>query len=84
MSTNVTDWLQALELPQRSVRFQVRVRTRGQMPLVTVPATDTATLVPLQLSMPVGGSNTMGAPHATSLFVTWGGQMRTTETSSKK
>src|SRR5947207_444635 len=61
-STRVTVWLQELVLPQRSVKSQVRVMTRGQR-LVVVLAMVTVTFVPLQASKAVGGSNVQGEPH---------------------
>ena len=50
VSTIVTVWLQVPVLPHKSVSVQVRVRTEGHEPFVTVPAMATVTLVPLQVS----------------------------------
>src|SRR5262245_39970130 len=83
VSRKLIVWLQLFELPQRSVRVQVRVMDFGQT-FVTVEATVTVTLLPLQASAPTGGSNVKGEPHATVLLVTWDGQRATTDTSSKK
>ena len=56
VSAKVTDWLHILVFPHASVASQVRVMTCGQTPFVTVLRTVMLTLVPLQLSVAVGGS----------------------------
>ena len=61
-----TVWLQFVALPHRSVSVQVRTALIGQRVLVTVLATETVTLLPLQRSTPIGaGSKFQGAPQAT-------------------
>src|SRR5436190_19873880 len=49
VSTRVTDWLQFVRLPQRSVTFQMRVATWGQVPFVIVLAIVITTFVPLHV-----------------------------------
>jgi len=74
VSTTDTIWLQVLVLPQASVANQVRVMTRGQIPLVTVLSTVSVTFAPLQLSLTVGASKVQAVPQLTVLLVA---QLRT-------
>ncbi len=79
----VTIWLQVLVLPQTSPATQVRVMTSGQTPFVTVLRMESVRLVPLQLSVAVGGSKLQAVPHRIVLLVAQeriGGVVSTTVT----
>jgi hypothetical protein len=71
-----------LVFPQASVATQVRMKTFGQMPLVTVLRMDIVTFV-LQASLAVGASKVQAVPHWTVLLVaqvSTGGVMSTIDT----
>ena len=83
VSTTVTVCVQVLLLPQRSVASQMRMKTIGQLPLVTVLRMVTVTLVPLHASLAVGASNFQAVPHWMVLLVaqvSTGGVVSTTVT----
>jgi hypothetical protein len=75
VSTTVMVWLHWSWLPQSSTPCQVRVMIWGQVPLVTVPMTETTT--PLlgvpgggeQAFVQVGGLNVHVVPHWTVLLL---------------
>src|SRR5438132_1158558 len=67
VSMRVTDWLQFVPLPQRSVMFQTRVATWGQVPIVVVLAIVITTFVPLHVSKAAGLSKLQAEPHTTVL-----------------
>jgi hypothetical protein len=71
-----------LVFPQASVATHVRMKTFGQMPLVTVLKIDIVTFV-LQASLAIGASKVQAVPHWTVLLVaqtTRGGVVSTTDT----